>query len=471
MKNLQDIKTGLNDFYEKIDFATFFTSIIDIKSVYPLDNKKMERDFKLERYNNTISHVRSAIIFGLFLVIIYGPLDPFFYGSGYDLYYIWALRYFYMVPSCLIIIWNIYQQDKYDDFAKISFICVLFFASGWPMFIIISSDWTITSYVFPALIMTWFYIFFFLGMDCFQGTKCAIIAGIMFFGGVLLIEIELHLLINLFVASSVIFSLMMLLSFQREYAARQLFRERQNRTQSLIRQTRFLRHQLPQRIGGISSSTELLAPHVQETGREYLKRLIQSADLMADFVDLATRFNEFEVSIRNAPLRIGNILRHIKKTHDDIEGSYRNPIDLFLPDQTVFFCSYDAVTLHLAIENLVRNAVSHGDPSGRIVIKIDIHDSEIFITVENTGPTFPENEETGQAIVPAEPYEALDTTNESPHFGLGIPIVKLVAEHFGGRFFARNRAAGDGVEVGFNIPQHGRPGLQAPIDIHNHARS
>ena len=169
-------------------------------------------------------------------------------------------------PITFPILWHIYQKDNLRDFSKVSYCCVLMLALGWPLFIWISSDWTITLYVFPALIMTWFYTFFF-GYGLFSRNKmCFYYRLDVFHLSDFHRYSDRHLFINIIFASSVIFCLMMLLSFQREYAARQLFRERQKRFQSLNKQTVFAAPTSTTNCWEFSS-TELLAPYVHENAK------------------------------------------------------------------------------------------------------------------------------------------------------------------------------------------------------------
>src|SRR5205823_3163892 len=72
------------------------------------------------------------------------------------------------------------------------------------------------------------------------------------------------------------------------------------------------------------------------------------------------------------------------------------------------------------------------------------------IEVENPGPPLPE-------LLPGRLFESLwqsrTGTDSQPHFGLGLYIVRLIAEFHGGEASAANLADGSGVRVSVRIPR------------------
>jgi signal transduction histidine kinase len=97
------------------------------------------------------------------------------------------------------------------------------------------------------------------------------------------------------------------------------------------------------------------------------------------------------------------------------------------------------------VANLVENAVRHNEPGGRV--RITTHRSAV--QVENTGPPI------GPADVRrlAEPFERLQRDSDGPGAGLGLSIVRAVADAHGACLTLEPRAGGGLLaEVAFRPP-------------------
>jgi signal transduction histidine kinase len=108
------------------------------------------------------------------------------------------------------------------------------------------------------------------------------------------------------------------------------------------------------------------------------------------------------------------------------------------------------------VANLVDNALRHNRPGGRVEVTTGTTDSGAALTVANTGPTVP------IAAVSRlfEPFQQLgpDRTGRRDGLGLGLSIVRAVAEAHHAAVTARPRPGGGlAVEVTFPDPRRVRP--------------
>jgi dedicated sortase system histidine kinase len=109
-----------------------------------------------------------------------------------------------------------------------------------------------------------------------------------------------------------------------------------------------------------------------------------------------------------------------------------------------------------ALDKLVANAVSFARPETPVRIVLRQDDAWAMIEVENSGPPLPEVES-------ARLFDSMVTLRDSqaegaePHLGLGLFIVRLVAEFHGGNAFGRNRMDGSGVIMVLRLPTRGGP--------------
>ncbi|HWG72083.1 MAG TPA: ATP-binding protein, partial [Steroidobacteraceae bacterium] len=101
------------------------------------------------------------------------------------------------------------------------------------------------------------------------------------------------------------------------------------------------------------------------------------------------------------------------------------------------------------LDKLVENAVDFCPPDGLITLRLDRAQGRYRLQVQNDGPPIP------QALL-ARLFESLfeqrQGRDDKPHFGLGLYIVRLVAEFHGGTAIAANRSDGGGAVFTVTLP-------------------
>jgi two-component system OmpR family sensor kinase len=111
--------------------------------------------------------------------------------------------------------------------------------------------------------------------------------------------------------------------------------------------------------------------------------------------------------------------------------------------------SMDPLRIRQALGNLLENALRHTPPNGRVSIDMTRRDGELTIGVADTGPGF-SPPFVSRAF---EPFSRDDSgrTRTDGGAGLGLAIVRAIAEAHGGSVQARNLPEG-GAEVILRIP-------------------
>ena len=109
----------------------------------------------------------------------------------------------------------------------------------------------------------------------------------------------------------------------------------------------------------------------------------------------------------------------------------------------------DADGLKSAIENVVRNALTYGDRSKPIEVRIDAAGGTATVRVLDRGPGVPDSELTRIF----EPFYRTDKSRDHRQDGqgIGLAITARVTELHGGRVTAANRAEG-GLEIAIELP-------------------
>jgi signal transduction histidine kinase len=106
------------------------------------------------------------------------------------------------------------------------------------------------------------------------------------------------------------------------------------------------------------------------------------------------------------------------------------------------------------VANLIENAVRHNMPGGWIVLETGVRDGVAHLHVENTGPVVPPDKV--DALL--EPFQRLSRHAPGSGAGLGLSIVRSVADAHGGRVDVQPRPGG-GLVVGVELPAALSPSL------------
>jgi len=102
-----------------------------------------------------------------------------------------------------------------------------------------------------------------------------------------------------------------------------------------------------------------------------------------------------------------------------------------------------------ALENLVGNALRYGS---RAVVSIHLMERALRISVEDDGPSIPENRRE-EALKPFARLDAARNQNRGPGVGLGLSIANDIARSHGGSLRLSDSAALGGLKVDFVLPR------------------
>jgi dedicated sortase system histidine kinase len=101
------------------------------------------------------------------------------------------------------------------------------------------------------------------------------------------------------------------------------------------------------------------------------------------------------------------------------------------------------------LDKLIENAVDFCPPAGRIHVRLAREPGNYSLEVDNDGPRIPA--EVLQHLFESL-YEQRSGRDDRPHFGLGLYIVRLIAEFHGGSTRAANREDGGGAVFTVTLP-------------------
>ncbi|MDH3902416.1 MAG: ATP-binding protein [Xanthomonadales bacterium] len=211
-----------------------------------------------------------------------------------------------------------------------------------------------------------------------------------------------------------------------------------------------LSHELKTPIAITRSSLENLASSdLEPKAREYLLRAQEGLDRQAAIVAAMSEAQRLEGSVRTADwetISLGEMLGHSVDAYRSV-----NPlrtIKLNLPaEDCKLHCAPDLIMQ--ALDKLVDNAISLSAQDCEIAISLQRKEHVILICVANSGTRLPD-------VLHDRLFDSLVSLREKQaggqHLGLGLHIVRLVAEAHGGKVSARNLINDDGVEFAIELP-------------------
>jgi len=101
------------------------------------------------------------------------------------------------------------------------------------------------------------------------------------------------------------------------------------------------------------------------------------------------------------------------------------------------------------LDKLIENAVDFTPPGGTITVKVARAGGNYELSVENDGPSIPDAM-LGRLFESL--FEHRQGSDDRPHFGLGLYIVRLIAEFHDGSALAVNRPDGNGAAFRISLP-------------------
>ncbi|WP_426690263.1 ATP-binding protein [Rhodanobacter ginsengiterrae] len=221
-----------------------------------------------------------------------------------------------------------------------------------------------------------------------------------------------------------------------------------------------LSHELNTPLAIVKSSLDNLEHALQAEGhlpsaaQPYLSRARDGVARLGALVRAMSESSRMERSITAAEpedVDLRDVVRGCAEAYRPLIGTRR--LDCELPASAVnLHCAPELIAQ--ALDKLLDNAMSFTPPDGWLRLSLRQADDGAEIELANQGPPLP-------AAMQGRLFDSLvslrdkSTPGDAPHLGLGLYVVRLVAERHGGVASARNLDDGSG--VAFSLRLHGMP--------------
>lgn len=214
-----------------------------------------------------------------------------------------------------------------------------------------------------------------------------------------------------------------------------------------------LSHELRNPLAPIRFALELLdgPPDAARRARQTIARQVQHLTrLIDDLLDLTriTR-NKLQLHLRSVELRT-----LINDAVDTVAGEIdqrSHHLDVHIPDQPVWL-HVDPDRIVQIVTNLLTNAARYTENGGSIVVRASVEDADVVISVRDTGAGL-NPEDLGRVF---ERFVQVGETR-SPGLGIGLALVRGLAELHSGSVSAHSEGLGRGSEFRVRLPRSGAP--------------
>jgi len=211
-----------------------------------------------------------------------------------------------------------------------------------------------------------------------------------------------------------------------------------------------LSHELKTPIAITRSSLENLASHdLDQQARHYVARAREGLDRQSAIVRAMSEAQRLEGSVRTADwdrMDLAVMLRHCVDGYRSVHPlrSIRLALDI---DVCELRCAPELIAQ--ALDKLVDNAITLSAQDCTIVVSLRQDGADCLVSVSNSGSRLPD-------VLHEQLFDSLVSLREKrsggQHLGLGLFIVRLVAEAHGGDVRARNLPDDAGVEFTIRLP-------------------
>ena len=242
---------------------------------------------------------------------------------------------------------------------------------------------------------------------------------------------------------------------RRQYQIRDLLQQRDEADRRKDEFLAMLAHELRNPLAPLRTGLELLklepSPQVVSRAKATMERQVSNLTRLVDDLLDVSRVTRGKITLQRTPIDARQRISDAVIAAQPGASRKNLRIDLQLPDRPVIVDA-DPVRLEQMLGNLIGNAVKFSHPGGDIRVSLDVDDGWAVMRVCDTGVGIPEGhldkvfELFGQAAA------SLDRSQGG--LGIGLTVVRLIAELHGGRAQIFSDGLGRGTEAVVHLPVH-----------------
>jgi signal transduction histidine kinase len=211
-------------------------------------------------------------------------------------------------------------------------------------------------------------------------------------------------------------------------------------------------HELRTPLGLILGNAALLKEGVEEEEADYAEAVLSAAMRMRTLIEDMTNLNMLQVgsaqlALERKPLQ--PIAEAICADIEELIDSKRQSLSLKLAKEPIL-AMVDVPKLTMAITNILTNASRFTPEGGKLFMTLEHHGREAWFRIKDDGVGIPPDE---IELIFDQFYQVEDhLTRHHGGLGLGLPIVKAIAEAHGGRVWVESLGPDQGTTFTLSLP-------------------
>ncbi|MGH8259527.1 MAG: hybrid sensor histidine kinase/response regulator, partial [Steroidobacteraceae bacterium] len=224
-----------------------------------------------------------------------------------------------------------------------------------------------------------------------------------------------------------------------------------------------LSHELRNPLSPIRNAAEVLAsPRLTPMQLHWTRSVIRRqaahmASLLDDLLEL-TRISQGKLQLRKAVCSLQSVVDAAAETARPLLEKKRHTLHIRVPADIPPFIA-DPIRLAQALSNLLTNAAKYTDPGGRIELSACLGE-RLTIAVEDNGIGIPDGQLESLFTMFSQSPAAIGRSEGG--LGVGLALVKGLAELHGGTVAAQSGGTGKGSRFVIVVPFEAAPGSDLP---------
>jgi len=250
---------------------------------------------------------------------------------------------------------------------------------------------------------------------------------------------------------------------RRQYQVRDLLWQREEQERRREEFLAMLAHELRNPLAPIRTGLEVLrltdSKDVATRMRAVIERQVGNLSRMIDDLLDVSRITRGKIFLKKQPINVPDALRQVVDSQSRVAAEKGLALNLDVDAGVDLFVDADPTRLEQMVGNVLTNAIKFTPAKGSITLTAHGEDDQVVIRVRDSGIGIPPHMLHQIFELFAQTDRPLDRSQGG--LGIGLTVVKSLAQLHGGSVEAHSEGDGKGTEIVLRLPRIARADLSA----------